>query len=188
MARFTLPTPTTAQPAARPVFEAIAAKLGVLPNLYAYQGHSPEALQTYLDFCHAVEHAHFSNREAQAVYLAVSEVNACTYCLAAHTAIGQMNGFSEDETFSLRAGTSADARLGALTRLARALVEAKGRPDAALVDAFFAAGYGEPHLVDLVGLVAAKTFMNYLHNLVGEEAVPVDFPAARPLPADAVLA
>ena len=42
-----------------------------------------------------------------------------------------------------------------------------------LVDNFFAQGYSNENLVDLVLQVSDKTAMNYLHNLT---KVPVDFP------------
>ena len=38
----------------------------------------------------------------QAINLAVSQANECNYCLAAHTALGKMAGFSEEETLDLR--------------------------------------------------------------------------------------
>jgi len=44
-----------------------------------------------------------------------------------------------------------------------------------LVDNFFAAGYNEGNLVDVIILIGDKTIMNYLHNLTD---IPVDFPLA----------
>ncbi|MEM1043182.1 MAG: carboxymuconolactone decarboxylase family protein [Bacteroidota bacterium] len=185
MPHYTVPTlDDVADADARDTLAQIEQQLGTLPNLYAYEAHSPKTFLAGLGLSHAAEHANFSNREAQAVYLATSEVNSCTYCLAAHTALAQMNGFSEDETFGLRAGTTSDPKLRALTQLTRAFVETKGRPGEALLDAFFDAGYTQAHLVDLTGLIAVKTFSNYLHNATD---IPVDFPEAKPLPA-AVLA
>ena len=50
--------------------------------------------------------------------------------------------------------------------------------DSLLVDNFFAQGYSNENLVDLVLQVSDKTAMNYLHNLT---KVPVDFPLAPAL-------
>ncbi|MEM8557426.1 MAG: carboxymuconolactone decarboxylase family protein [Bacteroidota bacterium] len=186
MATFSVPTlDQITDAAARATLEQIQQQIGMIPNLYAFEASSPEAFQTNLAFAHAVEKARFSNREVQAIYLATSEVNACSYCLAAHTALAKMNGFTEAQTFDLRAGTLDDAtlgdapKLGVLTRLTRAFVETQGRPDAALLNAFFDAGYTQAHFVDLVALISIKTFSNYLHNA---SDIPVDFPAAKPLP------
>ena len=186
MSRYTVPTlDQITDDEARQTLEAIETQVGMVPNLYAYEAHSPQTFTTNLAFAHAVENGAFSNRQVQAVYLATSEVNDCSYCLSAHTALAQMNGFSEDETFALRTGEIADPTLSVLTRLARSFVETKGRPDPALVDAFFEAGFDQTALVELVGLISVKTFSNYLHNVTG---IPVDFPEAKPVPAEAVAA
>ncbi|MEM8601243.1 MAG: carboxymuconolactone decarboxylase family protein [Bacteroidota bacterium] len=186
MATFSVPTLDQITDAdARATLEQIQKQIGMIPNLYAFEASSPRTFQTNLAFAHAVEQANFSNREVQAIYLATSEANGCSYCLAAHTALAQMNGFTEAQTFDLRAGTFNDAtvgdapKLGVLTRLTRAFVQTQGRPDDALLDAFFDAGYTQAHFVDLVALISVKTFSNYLHNA---SDIPVDFPAAKPLP------
>lgn len=185
MARYTVPTlDQVTHPEAKGTLEAIKGQIGMIPNLYAYEAHSPNAFLQNLAFAKAVESANFSNREAQAVYLATSEVNNCSYCLSAHTALAKMNGFTEDQTFELRAGTIDDPKLGILTSLTRAFVETKGRPDQALLDRFFEVGYTEAHLVDLVGLISVKTLSNYLHNAT---QIPVDFPLAKPLPETVTL-
>lgn len=173
-------TSENAPQASQAAFATLQKQLGMLPNLYATIGHSGPALNAYLAFDHSLQsEGSFSNKEVQAVLLAVSEVNQCTYCLAAHTALAKMNGFSEEDTFGLRAGTIADEKLAALTQLARELTETRGRAADELVAAFFAAGYSPAALVELLGLVSAKIFSNYLHNLT---QVPVDFPEAKPLP------
>ena len=180
MSRFTVPTPAdVADPEARQTLEGIQKQVGMLPNLYAFEAHAPQAFLTNLAFAHALEGGSFTARQVQAIYLAVSEVNACSYCLAAHTGLARMNGFSEDETFDLRTGEIADEALRAVTRLARALAETQGRPGAEALDAFFEAGFDQKAFIELVGLVSVKTFSNYLHNA---SQIPVDFPAAKPVP------
>ncbi|MEM6785226.1 MAG: carboxymuconolactone decarboxylase family protein [Bacteroidota bacterium] len=180
MATFSVPTLDQITDAdARATLEQIQQQIGMIPNLYAFEASSPSTFLSNLAFAHAAENANFSNREVQAIYLATSEVNSCSYCLAAHTALAKMNGFTEAQTFDLRAGTIDDPKLGVLTRLTRAFVETQGRPDDALLDAFFDVGYTQASFVDLVALISVKTFSNYLHNA---SDIPVDFPAAKPLP------
>lgn len=173
-----VPTRDEVQPAAQQVLDNLQGQLGMIPNLYAYLGHSANALTSYVAFQQAQAKGSFKAREREAVFLAVSEVNGCEYCQAAHTALGKLNGFTEEETRQLRAGHHPDRKLGVLARLASAITAHRGRVDSELVEDFFAAGYDEAALVDLVALVADKTLSNYLHNLVGFD---VDFPAAEPL-------
>ncbi|MEO0559449.1 MAG: carboxymuconolactone decarboxylase family protein [Bacteroidota bacterium] len=180
MAQFTVPILADVTDSdARQTLEGIQSKLGMLPNLYAFEAHAPQAFLSNLAFAQALESGSFSNRQVQAIYLAVSEVNDCSYCLSAHTALAKMNGFSEEETFDLRTGTIADPMLRTLTQLTRSFVETKGRPDAALLDAFFAAGFDQTAFVELVGLISVKTLSNYIHNAA---QFPVDFPLAKPVP------
>jgi AhpD family alkylhydroperoxidase len=41
----------------------------------------------------------------EVVNLAVSQLNGCKYCQAAHTATGKMNGFTDDQIIELRKGS-----------------------------------------------------------------------------------
>lgn len=160
------------------IFEGIEKTVGMLPNIYAVIGNSPNALATYLEFSENQKNGSFNAKEREAVFLAVSEENGCNYCLAAHTAIAKMNGFSDEETISLRAGTYNDKKLSILTNLAKSIVVNRGRADKSLVNAFYEAGYDQQALVDLVALVIDKTFTNYIGRLTKPE---IDFPKVEPL-------
>lgn len=167
-----------AEPTVRAIFDDLKSKVGMVPNIYAVIGNSANALESYLAFSSAQAKGSFNAKEREAVSLAVSEFNGCTYCLAAHTAIAKMNGFTEEETLELRAGSARDPKLGALTRLAISLVKNRGKANSDFVTDFFAAGYTESALVDLIALVTERNFANYIGRLSG---VPVDFPKAIPL-------
>ena len=162
----------------RQIFEGIEKAFGMLPNIYAVLGNSANALAAYLSFSEAQKKGSFNAKEREAVYLAVSEENGCNYCLSAHTAVAQMNGFSEEETLQLRAGNSNDKKLSVLTNLSKSIIANRGRADESLVAAFYEAGYDETALVDLIALVVDKTFTNYIGRLSRPE---IDFPNARPL-------
>ncbi len=89
-----------------------------------------------------------------------------------------MNGFSNEQMLDIRRGQSENPKLHALVRLAASITKNRGRADSILVDDFFAQGYSNENLVDLVLQVSDKTAMNYLHNLT---QIPVDFPLAPSL-------
>ena len=177
MTNFTVPTAATVSPANRAIFEQLDKKLGMVPNLYATLAHSDHALGNYLALQNGK--SSLSAKEREVVNLVVSQVNECAYCLAAHTVLGGMVGFTPDRIIEIRkGGTSFDTRLDALARLAADITRNRGRAAPATVDAFFAAGYDAGHLVDVVMVVGDKIITNYLHALTG---VPVDFPAAPAL-------
>jgi uncharacterized peroxidase-related enzyme len=179
MTAITVPTRDEVSDANKAIFDALKGKLGFVPNLYATFAHSETALGAYLALQSVKSSLNPKAREA--VNLAVSEVNACAYCLAAHTAIAKANGFTDAQVLDLRAGTAPwDAKLDALARFARSVTEARGHVGAAAVAAFLAAGWTRENLVDAVLLIGDKTVTNYLHAVT---EVPVDFPAAPALAA-----
>lgn len=177
MTSFAVPTRDTVSPANQAMFDALKGKLGFVPNLYATFAYSENALGTYLALQSAK--SSLSAKAREVINLVVSQVNACDYCLAAHTALGKMNGFSDSQILDIRTGHAPfDARLDALAQLTRSIAVNRGHADQALVDAFFAAGWTRENLVDAIVLIGDKTVSNYLH---GTTRVPVDFPAAPPL-------
>ncbi len=180
-----VPTRDQVDAKAQGIFDNLKKQLGVVPNLYATIGYSSDALANFLAFSGSAGGNSFTKKEKEAIDLAVSEVNGCTYCLAAHTTLGKMAGFTEDETIALRAGTIADERLLAITKLAAGVSQNRGKVDNALVENFLAQGFDEKALIDLVSAVTAITFTNLVHGLTN---VPVDFPAAKALADVAVAA
>ncbi|MDV7137783.1 carboxymuconolactone decarboxylase family protein [Maribacter sp. TH_r10] len=159
------------------IFDNLKKAVGFVPNLYATYAHSENALANYLALSNAK--TSLSAKEKEVVNLAVSQVNDCSYCLAAHTAIGKMNGFTDNQILELRSGkASFDTKLNALARLAKNITENRGATDEAVIADFFSAGWSKENLVDTIVLVGDKTISNYLHKTTD---VPVDFPAAQTL-------
>lgn len=158
------------------IFDSLKKSLGFVPNLFATIGHSNNGLSRYLAYQNAK--TSLNNKEKEAVNLIVSQVNGCVYCQSAHTVLGKMNGFSDEQIIDMRKGGSENEKLNALVKLAADITENRGRVDAASTAAFFEQGYTNENLVDLILLISDKTAMNYLHNLT---KIPVDFPLASTL-------
>lgn len=177
MKTFTVPTAATVSPANQAIFANLQKGLGMVPNLYATLAHSEHALGNYLTLQNGKSSLNAKEREV--INLVVSQVNECAYCLAAHTALGAMVGFTPEQIIAIRKGGAPfDAKLDALARLVKSSAERRGHADPALLDAFFAAGYTDGQLVDTVMVIGDKIITNYLHALT---QVPVDFPAAPAL-------
>jgi uncharacterized peroxidase-related enzyme len=169
MTAFSVPTRDKVTPDNQAIFDNLKKALGFVPNLYATFAHSPTALGTYL----ALQNAKSSlkPKEREVVNLVVSQVNDCEYCLAAHTALGKMVGFTEAQILEIRRG---------LARFVREVAEKRGHVSAAATNAFLAAGWSQANLVDAIMVVGDKSISNYLH---GATKIPVDFPAAEKLAA-----
>lgn len=170
-------------PKAQELFEVMKKKYGRVPNLYAVTANSPIALKAVLDYGDTLGTGEFTAIEQESVALVIAQVNGCQYCLAAHTAVGKMLGFSEEETLSIRSGNHNDPKLAALVALAGEIAFSRGWPAQELVDDFFAAGFGKAALVELIGLVSLNVFKNYLNHVAD---TPLDFPEARQLKQEAV--
>lgn len=178
---FPVPTRDTVTPANQEIFDTLQQKIGFVPNLYATIAYSPTALGDYLTLQN--RKSSVRARERELINLVVSEVNACDYCRAAHTAVARMQGFTDDQILEIRGGTASfDAKLDALARFVREVVESRGHPRPATTDALLAAGYTRENIVDIVIVIGDKVIMNYLHGITG---IPVDFPTAPPLAAAA---
>lgn len=171
--QFTVPTREQVSPANQTIFDNLTKALGFVPNLYATIAYSDNGLSRFLNYQNAK--TSLSNKEKEAVNLIVSQVNGCIYCQSAHLVLGKMNGFTDEQLLAIRKGGSTDAKLNALVALAADITKNRGRASADTVDNFYAQGYTNENLVDLVLQVSDKTAMNYLHNLT---EIPVDFPVA----------
>ena len=173
MKTFTVPTRDQVVPANQAIFDNLQKALGFVPNLYATIAYSDNGLARFLAYQNAK--TSLSNKEKEAVNLVVSQVNGCIYCQSAHLVLGKMNGFTDEQLLDIRKEKSADAKLNALVRLAADITRNRGNASPSNVNDFFAQGYTDENLVDLILQVSDKTVMNYLHNLT---KIHVDFPLA----------
>jgi len=158
------------------IFNNLHKALGFVPNLYATMAHSENGLGRYLDFQGGK--TSLSNKEKEAINLIVSQINECKYCQSAHTVLGKMNGFNEDETLKIRKGASSDAKLDALVKAAKEITLNKGKASDEVMENFYNQGYTSENLVDLILQISDKVAMNYLFNLT---QIDIDFPVAKEL-------
>jgi uncharacterized peroxidase-related enzyme len=173
---FSVPTREQVSENNQAIFDNLQKALGFVPNLYATIAYSRNGLEKYLAYQNAK--TSLSNKEKEAVNLIVSQVNNCEYCLSAHTVIGKMNGFTDEQVLDIRKGKASDPKLNALVQLAAEITKTRGYANPEFADNFFAQGYTNENLVDVILQVSDKTAMNYLHNLT---KVAVDFPLAPAL-------
>jgi uncharacterized peroxidase-related enzyme len=179
MTAFSVPARDEVTPENQALFDNLKKALGFVPNLFATFALSPTALGAYLTLHNAK--SSLRPKEREVINLVVSQVNTCEYCLAAHTALGKMLGFTEAQIVEIRHGrASFDTRLDALARFVREVADERGHVSAAATDAFLGAGWTQANLVDAIMVVGDKTISNYLHSVT---KIPVDFPAAEKLAA-----
>ena len=169
-----VPTYEQVSPTNQAIFDQLKKGLSFIPNLYATFAHSETALATYLALQNAK--SSLSARDREVINLVVSQVNNCQYCLAAHTALGKMVGFTSEQIMELRKGmASFNAKQDVLAKLVKSISVERGNPSPELVQTFFDAGWTEANLIDTIIVIGDKIISNYLHSTT---KIPVDFPLA----------
>ena len=141
--------------------------IGMIPNMYANMANAPGLLETYLSGYAAFRsESGLSAAEQETVFLTISRVNGCSYCVTAHSTIADMTKIPTEITDALRNGTTLpDPKLDALATFTLAMLETRGLPSHAQVDAFLGAGYTEQHVLFVVLALAVKTISNYSNHL-----------------------
>lgn len=173
MPRLTVLDETTAPEATREIFAGVKDEIGMIPNLYRGLGNSPAALAAYLSGQEALEDASLAAAEREAIALAVSQINGCDYCLAAHTAIGKMAGLDEEEIASIRRFSPGDERRRALVEFVETFVAARGWVDDEDVERLRQAGFSDGDIAEIPVVVGLTILTNWFNHLNGTE---VDFP------------
>ncbi len=179
-----LPTPATiadAPQASQPMLEAVKKQLGMVPNLFRTVATSTAALEGHLGLSGALAKGRLPAPTRERIALAVAEINACGYCLAAHTYLGRnLAKLDEAEIIANRHGTSNDPKADAAVRFAASVVRQRGHVDDDAVRAVRLAGYDDAQIIEIVQHVALNTWTNYLNSVAGTE---IDFPVVATLAA-----
>jgi uncharacterized peroxidase-related enzyme len=179
MTRLTALNPEEVTGKTKDLFNAVQAKLGVVPNMMRTMGNSPAVLEGYLNFSGALSHGKLSAKTGELIALAVSESNSCDYCLAAHTFIGEKLVKADPEVLhSARTGNSADAKTAAILQFAKVLISKNGLVNDQDVSAVRNAGATDAEISETIAHVALNVLTNYFNNTANTE---IDFPAVESL-------
>ncbi|MEL6797241.1 MAG: carboxymuconolactone decarboxylase family protein [Planctomycetota bacterium] len=176
MPRLNTVEPAQATGKAKEIFEGPLA--GKHLNIFKGMANSPAASQFYLGGSGALGEASLSAAEQEVVQLVFAQANDCDYCQAAHTAMGQGAGLSQDQTIAARRQSDlGDAKLSALARFAGAIHEKTGFVSDDDVSAFRSAGYDDGAIAEVIATAALATYTNWF-NHVNQTAVDLPTPPA----------
>jgi uncharacterized peroxidase-related enzyme len=182
MSRISTPTSIEAAPAAsQPLLHAVKQQLGVVPNLFRLVANSPAALEGYVGLIGALGKGALAAATRERIALAVAEINGCSYCLSAHTNLGQHVARLDDaEIAANRGGGSNDPKADAAVHFAAKIVRERGHVTEGDLRAVKSAGYDEAQVIEIVLHVALNTWTNYINEVAKTE---IDFPVAPALAA-----
>lgn len=103
--KFTVPKKEEVSESNQAIFNNLQKSLGFVPNLYAYYAKNDTALADYLELQN--RKSSLSAKEREVINLVTSQINGCLYCQSAHTALGKMNGFTDEQVIEIRKGGAA---------------------------------------------------------------------------------
>jgi len=147
---------------------------GMLPGLHAVLAGSPQALEAYKTLHELFKSSSFNEEELTVVWLTINVEHECHYCVPAHTAIAHMMKVDSTLIQALRNGKALEnEKLQALHDTTLGIVRNRGRISDAKLEAFYAVGYGERQVLDIILGVAQKTMSNYTNHIAN---TPVDEP------------
>ena len=167
MTTFEVHTTDSAPEASRPLLEATRKAWGFVPTLHGTLAESPVALEAYTTLFGLIGKSTLTPAEQQVVFLAVSVLHGCEYCVAGHTHLARGASVPERALQALRQGEAivGDPRAQALRRFTETVVRERGRAGDAAVDAFLAAGFTRRNVLEVVIIIATKTISNYTNHL-----------------------
>ena len=178
MSRLPALNPEIATGQGQQLLQGVQKKLGFAPNIMRTMANAPAVLQGYLDFSNALSKGNLSPKFREQIALAVSEVNHCGYCLAAHSAIGRMVGLSEEAMMDGRRRESTDPREATALNFSRNVVLNRGWVDDEDVARLRKAGFSDGDITEIIANISLTLFTNYFNHVAGTE---VDFPEVAPV-------
>ncbi|MEM1040693.1 MAG: carboxymuconolactone decarboxylase family protein [Pseudomonadota bacterium] len=166
MTRLTRHTVETAPEASKEILAQNEKAFGFVPGLYQVMAGAPQLLQTYGAIHKAFQKTSFNAKEQTVVWQTINVEHECTYCVPAHTALAGMMNVDPALNEALRAEAPlGDGKLEALRTFALIVARNRGHVTQADLDAFYAAGYGEQQVLEVILGVAQKVLSNYTNHI-----------------------
>lgn len=164
----------TAPEGSKSQLEESVKSFGMLPGLHGVLAGSPETLKAYKTIHELFTQTSFNKEELTVVWQTINIEHACHYCVPAHTGIAQMMKVDDAITEALRNETPLkDSKLEALRTMTLTIVRNRGHVVQADLDTFYAAGYGEQQVLEIILGLSQKLISNYSNHIAN---TPVDAP------------
>ncbi len=174
MARISLVSPESASAEVKEIYEkTLRGKPG---NAQKALAHRPEMLKNFLSFYATVGRS-LDRKLYELIYLRVSLINGCHYCIQHHVASSKRVGLNAEDWAALKTGDY--SRYTEKERAALTYIEKLTRTPHEVSDADFAAlskQFSEPEIVDIHLLTGLANLTNRFTDPLGLE---VEFPEEK---------
>jgi alkylhydroperoxidase family enzyme len=162
----------SAPEASKSQLEASVKSFGMLPGLHAVLASSPGTLEAYKTLHDIFENSSFNAEELTVVWQTINVEHGCHYCVPAHTGIAHMMKVEASLTEALRNQEAMpNEKLQVLQDMTLKLVRNRGHVSQEDLNTFYAVGYGEQQILEIILGLAQKTISNYTNHIAN---TPVD--------------
>lgn len=162
----------TAPEGSKPMLEKSLKSFGMIPGLHGVLAESPQILEAYNMLHQQFVNSSFNNNELTVVWQTINVENACHYCVPAHTGIAAMMKVDPEITEALRNETKMPTeKLQALHEMTLLIVRKRGNVSEEDLATFYAAGYNQRNVLDIILGLSQKVISNYTNHIAD---TPVD--------------
>jgi AhpD family alkylhydroperoxidase len=159
MSRYPIHTIDSAPEQSKPALRQLQQTFGMIPNIAGAMAESPTLISGFVPLFQHVHSSHLTEAEIQTCLLTNAVTNACTWAVAFHTALALKAGITEADVQAIRERRlPADAKLAALSTLARALIEKRGHVETQ--------GFSNEMVLEVIAVSAASTITNYVGSIM----------------------
>ncbi len=145
---------------------------GMIPNIHGILAGSPQLLTAYQTLNKLFTNTSFDAEELTVVWQSINVEHACHYCVPAHTGIAKMMKVDDTIVDALRNETPLEnPKLEALRIMSLAIVRTRGNISQEDLKDFYAAGYKEQQVLEIILGVSQKVISNYTNHIAN---TPVD--------------
>ena len=174
MKKFQIHTIETAPAESKKSLEQSLKYFGMIPNLHGILAESPELLKAYKALNDLFEHSSFNADELTVVWQSINVEHECHYCVPAHTGVSKMMNVDDEITEALRNETVLPSeKLEVLRETTLSIVRNRGRLTEEEAKRFYAVGYENRHMLDIILGLSQKVISNYVNHIA---ETPIDKP------------
>lgn len=139
---------------------------GYIPNLHGVLAEAPGLLEAYQTIHELFANSSFNKDELTVVWQTINVEHECHYCVPAHTAIAKAMNVDDTITEALRNKTAMPSeKLQVLHETTLALVRNRGYITQEEIAVFYAAGYNQRHLLEIILGLSQKVISNYTNHI-----------------------
>lgn len=172
MNKLTSYTVETAPAESKPFLEKSIKAYGGIPGLHGVLAGAPGLFEAYQTLHQLFVNSSFNNEELTVVWQTINIEHECHYCVPAHTGIAHMMQVDPAITEALRNSTTMPTeKLQVLHETTLSIVRNRGYISEEEVQAFYAAGYEQRQLLEIILGLSQKVISNYVNHIA---ETPVD--------------